>query len=158
MGGLHDLHVGFESHHPGGEVHGSKFGLGVTRGHVDNESLDLALGDLRELIGKDLVVVALDKLRPDVMNVVQKGILDFFLFVEVLKPLLQQKDLSHGIDRYMSQFRHRSHYKFIFFFEQIIYVKRYYIYQRQGVPNNIRGGAPLKQKNLRFSTPNGKES
>jgi len=119
MGGLHDLHVGFESHHPGGKVHGSEFGFGVPWRHVDNESLDLAFGDLRELIGKYFVVIALDKLRPYVFYVIQKGFLYLPLFVQVFQSLLQQEDLSHCIYRYMSQVRHRSHYNVFCFFIQL---------------------------------------
>ena len=102
MRGLHYLHVGTESHHPGGEINGSELAFGVSWGHIDNESLDVSPGDFIELLGKDPMVLAFDKFRPDIADVFQEGTLDDFLGIKVLQTILQQQDLAHRIDGNMS--------------------------------------------------------
>jgi hypothetical protein len=58
MGSLHYFHVWAQPHDPRREEHRGELRLGMTRGHVHDKALTLALRHRFELFGEELMVLA----------------------------------------------------------------------------------------------------
>ena len=97
MRGLHNLQIGAESHYPGRKVDRGELALGVPWRHVDDETLDVAVGNAVEFFSEQLMVFTLDELGPDVFDVFEEGVPHVFLGVQVLQAFLQQQDFLHFI-------------------------------------------------------------
>ena len=89
---MHNFHVGLEAHDPARKEHRGELGLGMTRGHVHDEALTLALGYCFELFGKELVVLAFDEAVPYILNVIDEVYLRFLLNTQLLDSILNHDD------------------------------------------------------------------
>jgi hypothetical protein len=78
MGSLHYFHVWAQPHDPRREEHRGELRLGMTRGHVHDKALTLALRHCFELFGEELMVLAFDEAVPYVFNVIDEVCLRVF--------------------------------------------------------------------------------
>jgi hypothetical protein len=79
MGSLHYFHVWAQPHDPRREEHRGELRLGMTRGHVHDKALTLALRHRFELFGEELMVLAFDEAVPYVFNVIDEVCLRLFI-------------------------------------------------------------------------------
>jgi hypothetical protein len=67
----------------------------MTGWHVDNQPFQLPLRNRRKPFCNHTVVFTLNKPRPDISDVLHKGVPARFLFIQEIKSVLQLKDLLH---------------------------------------------------------------
>ena len=92
MGCLNDLLVGVPAQEPRGQDVRSKLGLGMPRGHVDDQTLEITIHDPLECLGHDLVMTALNKRRPHKLNEVQVLLAGFLPRPDIIQPIY---DIQH---------------------------------------------------------------
>jgi hypothetical protein len=88
MGSLHYFHVWAQPHDPRREEHRGELRLGMTRGHVHDKALTLALRYRFELFGEELMVLAFDEAVPYVFNVIDEVCLRFLFDAQLLDSIL----------------------------------------------------------------------
>jgi len=93
VGRLDDFQVGAPAHHPRREEGRGELGFGMSGREANDQALQLPVGDLIELLGDDLMVPALDEVRPLGLHEGHKVLLGAFLLLKRLVALEQ----GHGL-------------------------------------------------------------